>query len=347
MVKKFLLFGSAVLVMASCQTLTKTQTARTETITANIASVTVADLDVYPERVSETIEVTPDLRRGGEQSIKHAVEAKALEKNGRGDLLVEPQYVVKKKWTWLGPKIFEISVSGRPASFKNFRALDDSVWTNPVFRGVKEIHHYHNGTSGQGSVAPSASPAPMEEKESKPKYNWRPKGFRSFVDVTTPINVSLSSAESESGFNVLYTAGYQVNHNLFVGAGVGYSQMFEHVEYSSYYDRFEKNYNLKRIPFFIRGRAYFCRTRVAPFLDARFGYEVACNNPLKDLFEDNIHDAGRSTSHFNRMLFAPSLGLSVATKKGRNIDFSFTYNLTPRHSKYYDHYLAPSMTIAL
>lgn len=363
MVKKVLLFGSAILLMASCQTMTQTQTARTETISSNIASVTLADLEVYPERVNETIEVTPDLRRGGVESVKHAVEASALEKNGRGDLLVEPQYVIKKKWSWsfpIGSKITEISVSGRPASFKNFRSLNDSVWTNPIFRGMAVVHNYDKGTSGKGSASSSNASAQQQEKPSKPKYNWRPKGIRSFVDLSIPIGLGgLGQASGEGGFNILYTFGYQFNRNLFAGVGIGYSQMFAEIEYQKlvhedryldghHYDytytvREDKNYNVKRLPLFIRGRAYFCRTRVAPFFDVRFGYEFGLNNPLKNI---EFYDSPSKASDFGRLNFSPSIGFSIATKRGRNIDFSVTYSLTTHKHKGADHYLAPSMTVA-
>ena len=80
---------------------------------------------------------TKAVRRGGLANVKQAAENEALAKlGGNADLLVEPEYVVEKTNYVFFKKVKSITVSGRPAKFTNFHSLNDSVWVNPVFRGL-------------------------------------------------------------------------------------------------------------------------------------------------------------------------------------------------------------------
>lgn len=134
MKKYFGLIGLIVLLLSSCQTLTKT--ARTANVEAELHSVAVADLDVADKRIVYTMTPSKDICRGGIRNVKQAAESEALSKNGNADVLLDPEYVVTKKRTLFGSKITSITVTGRPAYYKNFRTLHDSVWSNPAFRGV-------------------------------------------------------------------------------------------------------------------------------------------------------------------------------------------------------------------
>jgi len=90
-----------------------------------------------PQRISYTMTPSKAVRRGGLANVKQAAENEALEKKGgNADLLVEPEYVVEKTNYFFFKKIKSITVSGRPAKYKNFHSLNDSVWCNPVFRGT-------------------------------------------------------------------------------------------------------------------------------------------------------------------------------------------------------------------
>ncbi|MBQ2362025.1 MAG: hypothetical protein II287_00255, partial [Bacteroidaceae bacterium] len=53
---------------------------------------------------------------------------------GNADLLVEPQFVISMKRGLFRKKVKSVTVSGRPAKYKNFRSLSDDVWTNKIFR---------------------------------------------------------------------------------------------------------------------------------------------------------------------------------------------------------------------
>ncbi len=128
--KKLFFACVAVLAFTSCST-SVSYTATTGKSAASLLSATVADLEVSPERVSATITPSKAIQRGGEENVKQAVEQEAL-KNGNYDLLVDPEFTITR--SGFKKKITSITVSGRPARFKNFRSLNDSVWCNPVFR---------------------------------------------------------------------------------------------------------------------------------------------------------------------------------------------------------------------
>lgn len=136
--KKLLFLAVAALMAASCTTTTKT--ARTESIPYSMYNANVADLAVG-ERISYTLTPSKDIRRGGLDNCMKAAIQNALVENGNADLLVEPQFVISQR---RGVK--SITVTGRPAKYKNFRTLNDSVWTNPVFRGIRGTqYHIYKG----------------------------------------------------------------------------------------------------------------------------------------------------------------------------------------------------------
>lgn len=131
MKKHLFMAAIAALCLASCTTTNKT--ARTEVMPYSMYNASVADLDVSPERVVYTMIPSKALNRAGEANCKRAAVQECLSKNGNADLLVEPMFVVSVN----GKKVTSVTVSGRPAKYKNFRSLPDGVWTDPVFRGSK------------------------------------------------------------------------------------------------------------------------------------------------------------------------------------------------------------------
>ncbi|MBO4611710.1 MAG: hypothetical protein J5671_00900 [Bacteroidaceae bacterium] len=130
--KKYLLFVGVVVAFASCTSITKT--ARTESIPYSMYNATAADLEVG-ERITYTVKPSKAIRKGGVPNVKKSAIHEALLQNGNADLLVEPQFVLSKRTGLFGSKIKSITVTGRPAKYKNFRPLNDSVWVDPVFRG--------------------------------------------------------------------------------------------------------------------------------------------------------------------------------------------------------------------
>lgn len=206
------------LLLSSCHTLTKT--ARTADVNTSLQSATVVDLiPATEQRITHTIEPTKDILRGGMDNVRQAVIHEALvEKGNNADVLLEPQYVVSKKKTLFGSKVTSITVSGRPAYYTNFRVLDDSVWCNPVFRGVN-MH--------QRSLPLPSTKSPIKKKNSYDSYTpaYRTKGFAMYLtpfigygEFECPDCYGIADMPSYATF---LSAGYQINPFLYIGLGVG------------------------------------------------------------------------------------------------------------------------------
>ena len=118
------------LMLTSCQTLM--QTSRNVDTGSSITSVTLADLNVSDTRESYTMSDIPkSIYKLGEENVKSIAEAKILDKSN-ADILVEPRYHIEKKRGLFGrTKVTSITVSGRPASFTNFRTVEDSILFRP------------------------------------------------------------------------------------------------------------------------------------------------------------------------------------------------------------------------
>lgn len=105
----------AALGITSCSSIHKT--ASVEEINTEVFAVNQADLDVASQKISFFYKPSKAEKRGGEKNaIRCAVDA-ALKANGNADVLVAPQYVVKKR----RGKVKEVTVTGYPAVYKNFR----------------------------------------------------------------------------------------------------------------------------------------------------------------------------------------------------------------------------------
>jgi len=136
MAKKFfiLLSVAAMLGMASCTT--TINSARTEHFTSPAITMTFADLEVSPKKITYTYRPTDDVNRGGETNVINTAVRKALEVNGGGDVLVEMQFTLKKS----GKKnVKEVTVSGYPATYKNFRNANEET-----LKGVATMNAFQN-----------------------------------------------------------------------------------------------------------------------------------------------------------------------------------------------------------
>ncbi len=138
--KKFLFMLAATLAAAACTTTTKT--ARTESVPYSMYHATEADLDVAPRRITYTLLTTKAIRRGGLENCKTAAVQEALAANGNADLLLEPQFVVKRYRNLVANMVVSVTVSGYPATYKNFRSMGDKVWTDAAFRSSKGGGHH-------------------------------------------------------------------------------------------------------------------------------------------------------------------------------------------------------------
>ncbi|MBQ9671291.1 MAG: hypothetical protein IJV34_00375 [Prevotella sp.] len=271
MKKALSLFLLAVLMMlSSCSTLMKT--AKTADASSDIKSVTVADLTVSEQRVTATIDhVSKDLRRGGENNVKRAVEAKALEMGGNADVLLDPLYVVSKKRGLFGSKISSISVSGRPAFYKNFRTLNDSVWNNPAFRGLAPIV-IKKSASSYGKYG-SLTPQMLGAKEKTPAF--RKKGWHGYYDLYYGMGQDDGSIYHSINSSFMMTAsfGYQFGPYFYLGLGTGYGSFSLKDVDDSY----------KIVPVFYNLRFNTSREANTWFIDLKFGTAVPTGDIVKDL----------------------------------------------------------------
>ncbi|MDE6513484.1 MAG: hypothetical protein K2L05_04805 [Muribaculaceae bacterium] len=90
-------------------------TANTEPVDSKIVSVMSAQMNVA-SRTSYTLYPTAAQRKAGEKSVKAAAVAALLEKNGNADVLVAPEFEIKRSCG----KVKYVKVSGRPATYTNF-----------------------------------------------------------------------------------------------------------------------------------------------------------------------------------------------------------------------------------
>ncbi len=148
--KKYLFILAAALMAASCTTTTKT--ARTENIPYSMYNANVADLQVG-DRVSYTYTPSKAIQRAGVANCKKAAIAEVLTQNGNADLLVEPQFVISVYRGLFCSKVSSVTVTGRPAKYINIRSLGEKVWTDPVFRGMRNANFYY-GAPCRGMECP-------------------------------------------------------------------------------------------------------------------------------------------------------------------------------------------------
>ena len=121
--------GALLLFLSSCTTAGMVKTASTLKTKADIHSLTIADLEVSPERVTHTIHPSDEILRGGEENAKRAAEAEVLAAHNNADVLVDAQYVITKDNGSLfkRPKITSITVTGHPAHYKNYHSVAEKL----------------------------------------------------------------------------------------------------------------------------------------------------------------------------------------------------------------------------
>ncbi len=239
---------------SSCQTIMKT--ARTADTTASLQNVTVADLRVGDKRVTASMDVPAEIRRGGLKNVKQAVEAKALDENGNADLLLEPQYVITKKRGLFGSKVTHISVSGRPAWYENFRSLNDSVWANPYFRGVAPRVLKYNTTK---KIAGKKSTPVFGQEE-----YYRSRHFTGYFNLLGGfVNSKIEDGGKPEGnyYGASLSFGYQFNPRIYLGLGGGY--------YKYTGDDFADGMGF--VPIFMNFRYNLFKEVNTPFVDIKSG----------------------------------------------------------------------------
>lgn len=136
MSKKFFFIFSIIAVLGLTSCTTTLNSSKTKDFGSSAITATFADLVVSPHKITYTYKPTDDVRRGGEVNVINTAIRKALEVNGGGDVLVELQTTVKKSGR---RNVKEVTVSGYPATYKNFRCADDETLKNAlIMRSVQD-----------------------------------------------------------------------------------------------------------------------------------------------------------------------------------------------------------------
>lgn len=260
-IKSIIALTSVSALLASC--ITTTKTAKTAGFDASTYTATVADLDVADQRVTVTLNPVPaDVNRGGISNVKKTVEAMALEQNGNADVLVNPEFTYTVERGFFSKKITSMTVTGRPAKYKNFRSLNDSVWSDPVFRGAV----VRTGTSRlkghgligkiAGAVGGAASGRRAYGNESA--YGNEGQEYRHGFTWGMDFGCAYDFDGEEAVPTASLALGYNIGKYLYLGAG----STFDFNTSSSLYFQ----------PVFGNVRVYFSKSTSAPFLDCRIGY---------------------------------------------------------------------------
>lgn len=301
MLKTLGYLAAATLLLSSCAAELRTSsTVRTQ---ADTRAASVASLRVG-ERVTAEMEVPKSIRKGGWDNVRQAVEAKALEKAGNADVLLNPAYVVEKHRR----KITKVAVSGRPAYYTDFHRLPDSVWTNPVFRaGFENAVNAPKLATGTEAIQALAnqSAKPREQKSTKKVVSAEEKlpfrkrvrrtGFSFKVDEGVGLTLNQTIVPMVSWTNTVHESDLLSSVSLGFGgqftphfyAGVGAS--FVGIPDAEYY----------MAPVYAEARYYFMKRNMSPFLNFRFGTSVPKNKCNKEIRPYVAGAVGYSVGRFD------------------------------------------------
>lgn len=272
MKKTLVLAATFTAILSSCSTVMKT--ASTAETTSSIENATVAELDVAPERITYKTSPSKAVQRGGMANVQRAAEAEALTANGNADVLVEPQYIIEKKKSLFGSKVTSITVTGRPAKYRNFRSLNDSVWSNPAFRGLQPVIVKKGGSTLYKFKTKQKSATFYSDDIRRTGFTTKldfGAGYCGYDDPWRSVDAAY--------FRGMLTLGWQFNPNLFIGVGAG------------------ADYNTGEheifIPVFAEGRYYLSQSRNSWFVGLKVGANIDGGNDLE-----------------NGMFIAPAIGYS-------------------------------------
>ena len=216
-------FVSCAFALTSCVTTNKT--AKTADFSTETFNATVADLEVSDKRVTATLNPVPaEVRRGGMKNIKKTVEAKALEENGNADVLVNPEFTYTVKRGFFSKKVTSMTVTGRPAKYKNFHSLNDSVWSNPAFRGVvvrtgSSAYRPKSSFKNLSKLNGNSSKYFTSEKANQPVTF----GIRGGLNVSSMSLKDDGDLKSRAGFNVGVSVDFPILESFYLQSGLYYT----------------------------------------------------------------------------------------------------------------------------
>lgn len=262
----------AVLALSSCSTIS--HTSKVADIETKVYNLTVAELDVKPEKATATAQWkwTP-FSSFNLSEAKDNVTAQLLKTEG-GDVLVEPQFEVKRRGFMRGGTI---TVTGFPALYRNFHNMtaEEASMLNPPTTIVSPNTYPVMGQPGkkQKSITPVIARrknvrepysfvnllgGPSIDIENDLDIGWnfgvmyghvgQSKGF--YVKAVVN-NMSIDSYYDEKDSKTCFaiTGGYIKrvgnNVNVFGGLGVGTHQVRgRNYEYRHYYNTAESEFTI-------------------------------------------------------------------------------------------------------
>lgn len=118
---KQILLGLLLIISVSSCSLLRTSTSTTMNVDSSLTSTTTADLQVSDVKISYTYYPKKQERKAGLNHVISNAVAAALKENGNADILVERQYEAVFKLRMLGKKIKSVTITGYPATYKNFK----------------------------------------------------------------------------------------------------------------------------------------------------------------------------------------------------------------------------------
>ncbi len=168
--------------------------------------------------------------------------------------------------------------------------------------------------------------AKAKAENNKKEYGKQNKGYRGIVDVAY-INKKASPA-----LGLSYTAGYQFNNQIYVGAGTGVNFNFKGAPSYLYIDRENSLYlspSIVSIPLFAYFKANFINGRISPY----FAIAAGGNLSTKQTLHLELYDV----KYNNNSIFTnPQLGLSYRTTTDTSLNFAIGLHCytTPKCSEF-------------
>lgn len=243
------------LLLTSCTTAGIFKTATTLGTASSVTSLTIADLDVSPERVTHTFYPSEDVQRGGEDNVRRAAEAEVLAAHNNADVLVDAQFVVTKESGSLfsKPKITSVTVTGHPAHYKNFHSVPAEVWDEAIAAATTVGHSNTEAKSGEiGSDSKTFA-------VSAPKFNFKGARFEAYINGFGGIAFTKHHTDDDYPFaGGSLTLGCRLTPYFYIGAGASGRYAFKN--------------DCVYLPAYGDLRLYFNKGKIAPFLDAKVGH---------------------------------------------------------------------------
>ncbi len=127
----------------SCSTVYKT--ASVQQVKSPVTSATIADIEVVGPKITYTCSIPKRVAKVGIQNSLNAAVSEALANAGKGgDVLIDMQYSIERRWVLFGGnRVRNITVTGIPARYTNFRSANDKTLQKIVLQneGISKRDH--------------------------------------------------------------------------------------------------------------------------------------------------------------------------------------------------------------